>query len=221
MKNIMSSFRRQSLIGGGCGLGASRAPPLPWGRNGDHKTYRGREYWLVLTSALALISLGVSFCLPFIHSNFRLDMPGWLPHRLASSIHQLAIDKGRIPIGHQYLIGIIRELFESEEFVLGWAITLFSFILPVIKVLILFFLSLTGRQLSPPIRHRFLAILHAIGRWSMADVFIVALCIVIFKAEGFHFQITAKAGMYFYAFSACLSTLSILSMTKLTSSHHG
>ena len=44
----------------------------------------------------------------------------------------------------------------------------------------------------------------------MADVFIVAVIIVMFKAKGFNFKFTAEAGIYFYALSAILSSIAIL-----------
>ena len=56
-------------------------------------------------------------------------------------------------------------------------------------------------------RQRIAEGLKAIGRWSMADVFIVGMVIVFLKAEGFHFHYAARAGLYLYAASAILSAV--------------
>jgi hypothetical protein len=169
----------------------------------------GRMFLLVMASVLALLMLIASLCLPFLHSNFALDMPTWLPRRITGKIQEWAIEKGEITTGSQYLLGIIKALFESQEFFLGWTILIFSLALPAIKVMLLLLISLTQQRINYGVRKRIFELMQTMSHWAMTDVFIVSLCIVIFKAEGFHFRITAGAGLYFYAASGCCSALSI------------
>jgi hypothetical protein len=168
------------------------------------------EYQLpIIASALAVLTLFMSLSLPFLYSDFALDMPTWLPQLMTGKIQQWAIEKGQIATGTQYLLGIIQELFESREFFLGWTIVIFSLGLPVIKVMLVLYIAIAKQRINDSARKHIFAFLHAIGRWAMTDVFIVALCIVIFKAKGFHFRITAGAGLYFYAVSGCCSAIAI------------
>lgn len=175
----------------------------------------GQKYFQVMTSILAVLMLISAFCFPLFCTSFSIDMPAWLPHRLNSKMQQWTIEKGAIVTGNQYLFGIILDLFRSREFFLGWVIALFSLGIPFIKVVLVLALSLSGWQLEAVTRKHIFAFLHSISRWALTDVFIIALCIVIFKAEGFHFQITASTGLYFYAASGCFSALSLTSLMKV------
>ncbi|HAE43434.1 MAG TPA: hypothetical protein DCG34_11060 [Clostridiales bacterium] len=170
---------------------------------------QAKNQHMIIASSLAVLTLIISLSLPFFYSDFALDMPIWLPQLMTGKIQKWAIEKGQIATGTQYLLGIIRELFESREFFLGWTIVIFSLGLPVIKVILVLFIALAKQQINESARKHILGFLHAIGRWAMTDVFIVALCIVIFKAEGFHFRITAGAGLYFYAASGCCSAIAV------------
>ncbi len=163
---------------------------------------------MFITSILAILTLIASLCFPFFYSEFAIDMPAWLPNPLSGKVQRWAIEKGQITTGSQYLLGIIRELFESREIFLGWTIGIFSLVLPTSKVLLLLIMPLT-KQINDPTRKHIFGFLQVISRWAMTDIFIVALCIVIFKAEGFHFRITTGAGLYFYAASGCCSALAI------------
>jgi uncharacterized paraquat-inducible protein A len=66
------------------------------------------------------------------------------------------------------------------------------------------------RNSGPERKDKIIKAIGYVSKWSMADVFIVALIIVMFKAKGFNFKFTAEAGIYFYAISAILSSLAIL-----------
>ena len=161
----------------------------------------------IVFSAILLIG---AFYYPFIKSTFSVDFPDWIPNwfRLHKELEEWIIKKGKIPVGYQYLLGIIKSLFEDGSYFLGVIIFLFSVVFPVLKIV------LCAVALVPSIKgHAKRNIIKAVSyvsKWSMADVFIVAVIIVMFKAKGFNFKFVAEAGIYFYAASAILSSLSLL-----------
>lgn len=166
----------------------------------------------LISISLNLISFAcliAAFYFPFMYSEFSLELPDWMPDFLATRTQEWIIQKGNIPTGPHYLFEIIRNLFLSREFLVGIAIALFSIGFPFIKIGLVFFLSIFGHKLEATIRHRILTTLNSVSKWSMADVFIVGMLIVFMKAEGFHFQFTVGAGLYFYAAAAIVSAISL------------
>ncbi len=106
----------------------------------------------------------------------------------------------------------IGRLFDSGNVVLGWLIMLFSVIIPLVKVALLLAASTTSRGWHDAAIHG----IHTFGKWSMADVFVVAVLLAIF-AVGSDATTDAHAGpgLYFFA-GYCL--LSIAAGTALAKS---
>lgn len=161
---------------------------------------------LVATATVCLVG---AFRLPFMHSEFSLELPGWMPDPIASRVRLWLIDRGRIPVGDHYLWGVIRKLFTAREYFLGWAILLFSVVVPVLKIALCTTLIHGESLLSRRSRNGLHWYLMHIGKWSMADVFIVGMIIVFFKAEGFHYTFRAGPGIYCYGSSALLSAVAV------------
>lgn len=155
----------------------------------------------------AAASLAAAFLLPFVSSAYFLQLPPWLPNAIAGRVREYLISTARIPVGDHYLWGIIRDLFNAREVFVGSAILLFSVVFPFVKLIMVAALLLSGHRLSAPIRQTCLNILHGAGRYSMSDVFVVALTVVFFKADGLHFAFSARPGAYCYAVSAVLSSI--------------
>lgn len=82
-------------------------------------------------------------------------------------------------VSHTFsLLGGIRSLWESSEQALAIAITLFSVVLPIVK------LMLNALVINVPVDTRFdrgFGWLKALGRWSMLDVFVVAVLFATVK----------------------------------------
>jgi hypothetical protein len=112
-------------------------------------------------------------------------------------------DRGGVPIGDQYLLGIIHRLFESGDVLLGFMIVLFSICFPLLKIGSCLYLSLR------PAAERSMRFLRITSKWSMTDVFLVALLITFFKADTFNFRFEAESGLYFFAAGALLSTITV------------
>ena len=161
----------------------------------------------IICSALLLIG---AFYYPFIKSNFSVDFPDWIPNwfSLHDELEEWIVKKGKIPVGNQYLLGIIKSLFADGSFFLGIIIFLFSVVFPMLKI-VLCAVALISFQKTDA-KDRIIKAIGYVSKWSMADVFIVAVIIVMFKAKGFNFKFTAEPGIYFYAISAILSSLAIL-----------
>ena len=103
------------------------------------------------------------------------------------------------------LNGVI-ELSESDLF-LCIVVALFAMVIPYTKTILL--LGALFGQLGEP--DRWLKVLGAIGKLSMADVFLVAMYIVAIKGVGVG-EITVEWGLYFFT----LLVLALMAVTWLT-----
>jgi hypothetical protein len=111
--------------------------------------------------------------------------------------------KLHVPLGDQYILGLIFLLFAEGSIFLSVLITIFSVLFPLSKVGLLFWLSVTSNK------PKLYSTLKSTSRWSMTDVFVVGLLIVYFRADTFAFQFYAGVGVYFFAIAAILSSIGI------------
>ncbi len=105
----------------------------------------------------------------------------------------------------------IGRLFNSGNVVLGGLIMLFSIVIPLVKAALLFAASTTSRGWhEAAIRG-----IHTFGKWSMADVFVVAVLLAIF-AVGSDATTDAHAGpgLYFFAGYCLLSIAAAAALGK-------
>lgn len=98
----------------------------------------------------------------------------------------------------------VQSLWLGKEFALAVIIFVFSVIFPVIKLLALFgvwFWHITENK-----RQNLIHFVSLMGKWSMLDVFVVAMSIVITK---FSYALNARpeAGIYIFATSIALSII--------------
>ena len=96
----------------------------------------------------------------------------------------------------------IGRLFDSGNLVLGGLVLLFSIVIPLVKAGLLLAASTTSR----PWHDTAVRGIHAFGKWSMADVFVVAVLLAIF-ALGSDETTDAHAGpgLFFFAGYCLLS----------------
>ena len=81
----------------------------------------------------------------------------------------------------QSIVGTARELYDNGDTLVAVLIVLFSVIVPAFKALVL---GLALCPLAPRWRHRLAAVADASGKWSMADVFVIAIFIAYLAAGG-------------------------------------
>ncbi|GGO75654.1 hypothetical protein GCM10011348_00960 [Marinobacterium nitratireducens] len=112
------------------------------------------------------------------------------------------------------LLSGVWQLARDGEFALFLLIVCFSVLLPVLKLLVL--LRLTGAAIRHDSRlPRYLRLMHSYGRWSMLDVFVVAVMVVAVKLRAVA-EVQVHWGLYAFA-AAVLLTLYITSrISRLT-----
>ncbi len=95
------------------------------------------------------------------------------------------------------------QLIKDGQWFLFIVVTLFSIILPIAKLTVLYrVLSLTDSQ-GVQIQ-RYLYWIHRLGKWSMLDVFVVAILLVTVKL-GFIASVELHYGIYAFATAILLS----------------
>lgn len=97
------------------------------------------------------------------------------------------------------------ELARDGEYLLLLVIFLFSILLPFLKMYVLFRLVSDNIQ-DKEQYSRYLDLMHRYGRWSMLDVFIVAILAVAVKL-GALVSIEIEQGMYFFTIAVILIML--------------
>ncbi len=73
-------------------------------------------------------------------------------------------------------------LAESGSVAIALVVFLASIVIPFIKLALLFYLALSAKQKKHPnFKNRLYQIIEAIGRWSMLDIFLLAVLVAIMK----------------------------------------
>jgi paraquat-inducible protein A len=78
----------------------------------------------------------------------------------------------------------IEALFADGDWAIALLLVVFSVVFPLLKIVVLALLWLRLRRGAPPPPH-LLAAIESVGKWSMLDVFVVALVIFALKAGSF------------------------------------
>ena len=105
----------------------------------------------------------------------------------------------------------IAELYQRLQWFVASLILLFSVVIPILKSIAML---IAINSLNPTLRTHILKVLEAIGKWSMADVFVVALLLTFLAMDSDGYTHTQLGhGLYFFA-AYCLLSLFIVSMGK-------
>ncbi len=130
--------------------------------------------------------------------------------RLAGGVVRGKIDgASRVPsrgdtvyVQTQTIVVTIRYLFENGGYLAGTLLLLFSVCVPLGKVLV-FFVAIHSRDRR---REMLLNAINVIGKWSMADVFVVSIYTAYLGAKNsigvgqpVHFETTYGPGFYWFA----------------------
>ncbi|WP_309496845.1 paraquat-inducible protein A [Sulfurovum sp.] len=111
------------------------------------------------------------------------------------------------------VVGSIQKLFESGDIVVALVIFLFSVLIPVLKVLSLLIVSLF---LQSNFAHGIIKFFKMIGKWSMVDVFVVAVFLVYLTSnKGEISRAEVEVGLYFFLAYVIVSMLVSLSADKM------
>ena len=109
--------------------------------------------------------------------------------------------------------GSIVKLFYNHDYVVGGALLLFSIAIPLSKnISILFVATFVKNRKLHPIIHFF----KLLGKWSMADVFVVATFLVYLSgSRGNMSRAEIEVGFYFFLAYVILSMVASLSADKM------
>jgi len=110
--------------------------------------------------------------------------------------------------------GVLELLKEGQVF-LFILISGFSIILPILKIVVLFFL--VSIKSSAGKFDRYLHWMHQFGKWSMLDVFVVAVLVVSVKL-GAIASVEMRYGLYFFAAVVLLTMLITARVVNLSTS---
>jgi paraquat-inducible protein A len=103
------------------------------------------------------------------------------------------------------LFDSVRLFYDERDYFLAFVIFTFTIVFPVLK-----YIDLTVRFLVANIRYKKLSnILHQLDKWSMLDVFLVALLLLNFKINSSIIVMQLKTGTTFIALSVILRILSV------------
>lgn len=106
------------------------------------------------------------------------------------------------------LLSTIRNLYDSGELTLAIIITCFTIVFPIGKYLALGWIMLVDRE---PLRSRIHTAIKNLGQWSMGDVFVVALLVVIMRINSGPAQIRVVPQPGIYVFTASVLTSMVVS----------
>ncbi|MGB5506638.1 MAG: paraquat-inducible protein A, partial [Sulfurovum sp.] len=111
------------------------------------------------------------------------------------------------------VIGSIVKLWETGDIVVAMVILLFSVVVPVLKVLSLLVVSIFMESRSA---HGIIKFFKMIGKWSMVDVFVVAVFLVYLTAnKGDVSRAEIEMGLYFFLAYVIISMLVSLSADRM------
>ncbi|MBP9854951.1 MAG: paraquat-inducible protein A [Candidatus Omnitrophica bacterium] len=106
----------------------------------------------------------------------------------------------------------IQNLFHEGQSILGIIIILFSVIFPIFKLFVLYVVWF--HHVPQQRRSAFIHWLSILGKWSMLDVFVVAVTIVITQVS--HFAAAEpKSGIYFFCASILITMLITAKIEKI------
>ncbi|MDD2450991.1 MAG: paraquat-inducible protein A [Sulfurovum sp.] len=111
------------------------------------------------------------------------------------------------------LLGSVVKLWEGGDIVVALVILLFSVLVPLIKTLSLMFVAVV---MESRFAHGIVRFFKVIGKWSMLDVFVVAVLLVYLTGSGSEVShAEVQVGLYFFLAYVIVSMLVSLSADKM------
>ncbi len=107
------------------------------------------------------------------------------------------------------LVGGICEFFKSGNYLFGIILLAFSVLFPIFKLLLLLIITNRNIPMSKTIRIKIHHLVELLAKYSMLDVFVIAIIIVIFKVANMVSVASVAGAIGIYIFCAAIF-LSIL-----------
>jgi len=200
------------FYGGGTELAEQRADAIDVAR--FHEARASGAGWLLVGFSLAFLAIIVAgesrrSSITVIRHLFGVSgiflLVGLLAPILTVVIHEEIALLGRIVLQYESkgIITTIHKLYLVSSYFLASLLLLFSVLLPVLKI-VLSLLALGLRHSRA--RRTSVVLIKAIGRWSMTDVFVVAVLLAFLTADTAQLtDATLGPGLYFFAGYGLLS----------------
>jgi len=103
------------------------------------------------------------------------------------------------------LIDTVRALYEGGEIALALLIAVFSLVTPIVKLGVATLLHLRAAPDQSALAHRAADWAERLGKWSLTDVLVIAILIVVWSGTGLQFAV--QPGLWFFTASAVLMML--------------
>lgn len=116
------------------------------------------------------------------------------------------------------VLGGTLELLTEGRLFLFLLIGGFSIVLPLLKIAVLYRL-LSDRQANSDTMHHYLHWMHLYGKWSMLDVFVVAVLVVAVKL-GAIASVEMRFGLYLFAAAVLLTMYLTARVVSLSQCQH-
>lgn len=127
---------------------------------------------------------------------------------------------GEVVLRHQSkgILGTTLTLLESGDYFLGLIVLVFSILLPIAKVAAILFACIA----KAPSRHAAVRLVRAIGKWSMLDVFVVAVVVAaLTMSRDSGTQASIGPGVVFFAAYCLLSMLATVWLVRVSDRSDG
>jgi uncharacterized paraquat-inducible protein A len=114
---------------------------------------------------------------------------------------------GNIELGTETrsILGTVEYLWDTENYLVSCLIFIFSVTVPFVKGILLLFVLFPG---SSRVKSVLLTVIRRIGKWSMADVFVVGIFLAYLASASMQvFQATLEKGFYFFLGYCLISVL--------------
>jgi len=163
--------------------------------------YTQKDLFSLFISIVALISLTIAIFTPILVLIVKTnEMAG-----IGSVVLQYDV---------KTIIGVIKKLFNSGNYLLFIVLLLFSIIIPFAKsIIILLSTIFKGSELHN--------IIKAIGKWSMVDVFVVAIMVVLYTVNSdINSKVIVESGLYFFLIYVIVSMVSSYEIWNKSSSNY-
>ncbi|SFV58768.1 conserved protein of unknown function; putative membrane protein [hydrothermal vent metagenome] len=111
------------------------------------------------------------------------------------------------------VLGSIVKLFDAQDYIVGGALLLFSIVVPFLKNISMLFVAIFAKNRRV---HMVVHFFKVLGKWSMADVFVVATFLVYLSgSRGDMSRAEIEVGFYFFLAYVILSMVASLSADKI------
>ena len=143
--------------------------------------------------------------LAFIVASFICLYPGLVNNMMTLKVGAQLPLLGNIELyeATQSILETIENLFKEKNYLVAWLILLFSVVVPLLKTLMLLAVILFPKFNG---RSKMMKLVSAIGKWSMADVFVVSIFMAyLATASNEAVSATLHSGYYYFTAYCILS----------------